>query len=99
MTTKPIKSVVTGSLIQATCETDSASPPAHIVWSHYSTLLQNGDQYSIVSTEKDGKYNAKNSSSSISFNVSRQRHGTSFTFGCSVPEQNLVSWTTVNVKG
>ena len=99
MTTKPPTTVVTGTLIQASCETDSANPPAHIIWGNSSNRFQNGDQYNIVSTVKNGLYNAKVSSSSISFNVSRQLLRSSFTFSCGVVGRKLVYWTTVNVKG
>ena len=65
MTTTPPHTVVTGTSINATCETDSANPSANIRWSLNSTSLQNGIAYKILSTEKEGNNNAKVTSSSI----------------------------------
>ena len=89
--------VIPGTLIKATCETDSANPPAYIMWTSETALLQNSLLYKINSTEVLGNYNANKSSSSISFYVTTQFHGSSFTFGCFV--DSFTEWTTVTLLG
>ena len=90
---------VTGSLIEATCETDSANPPAHIQWSIDTAVVKNSDQYRIESTAQVGNYNAKRSLSLISFNVSKQINGSVFIIECGIVGQSLVSRATVIVLG
>ena len=99
MTTTPPHTVLNGTSISANCETDSANPSAHIRWSLNSTILQNSFLYKIESTEKKGEYNAKATSSSISVQVLKQIHGTSFTLGCDVEGQTLQSMADVTVIG
>ena len=94
----PTLPVSPGSIVNVTCETDSANPTADITWKRNSVVIVQDDTFTITMAEREGEYNANHIISALSFIATQEHHGQRFS--CEVTgHSDMTASSTLTLKG
>ena len=85
----PTDAVAVGSRLNITCETDTTNPIATIIWARDGAPLDDSETYIVTSTAREGVYNGKIASSTLSLSVTQDEQGKEFE--CSILGNDAVT--------